>query len=141
MKNVFRSLTTFCASLAICFFIFTPIVSVPGAEVARASTNDEINKYLNTAGDKGFGYNTTNAPLLGSVIGKIVTAILGFTGTIAFIIFLYGGFLWLTARGNEEQVAQAQKYLTNGVLGVVVIVLAYSAAYFVTSVLYNAARK
>lgn len=140
MKNTFRFLATLCASLAICLFVFAPIASLPGANMASASTTDDINKYLNTAGDKGFGYNTTNTPLLGSVVGKIITAILGFTGTIAFIIFLYGGFLWLTARGNEEQVAEAKKYLTNGVLGVVVIVLAYSAAYFVTSVLYKAAR-
>lgn len=74
---------------------------------------------------------------IGRVIGDVIKIILGFTGTIAFIVFLYGGFLWLTARGNDTQVDQAKKYLTNGVIGVVIIILAYSVTFFITDVLFE----
>lgn len=74
----------------------------------------------------------------GQLVGQIIQIILGFTGTVAFIIFLYGGFLWMTARGSEEQVTKAKKYLTNGAIGTIVIILAYSATYFITAQLYYA---
>lgn len=140
MKNAFRFLATLCASLAFCLFVFSPALSLSASAQTDSSVEVKIDNLLDTAGQTGFGYNTTNAPSVGKVIGNIITAILGFTGTIAFLVFLYGGFLWLTARGNEDQVADAKKYLTNGTIGIIVIVLAYSASYFITGVLYKAAR-
>jgi hypothetical protein len=140
MKNRLRFLATLCVSLSICFFAFSSAIALPAFAQTSGTVDVEIDNLLDSAGRTGFGYDTTNAPSLGSLIGRIVTAILGFTGTIAFLVFLYGGFLWLTARGNDDQVADAKKYLTNGTIGVVVIVLAYSAAYFITGVLYKAAR-
>lgn len=79
---------------------------------------------------------TTTTP--GQLVGQIIQIILGFTGTVAFVIFLYGGFLWMTARGSEEQVTKAKKHLTNGAIGTIVIILAYSATYFITQQLYYA---
>ncbi len=110
--------------------------------VSAKTTTQKINSALNQAGITGFGQNLGDANRigLGGLVGRYVTVFLGFVGTIAFVIFLYGGFLWMTARGNEDQVAQAKQYLFNGTIGVVVIVLAYSAAYFITSQLYQAAR-
>lgn len=103
-------------------------------------TVDNINQQLGTAGQSGFGIQSGEEVTLGSIVGNYVTVFLGFVGTIAFVVFLYGGFLWLTARGNEDQVADAKKYLFNGTIGIVVIVFAYAAAYFITSQLYQAAR-
>ena len=102
-------------------------------------TIKDINSALDSAGQTGFG-QTGKQIGLGGLVGNYVTVFLGFVGTIAFVVFLYGGFLWMTARGNEDQVASAKQYLFNGTIGIVVIVLAYSAAYFITSQLYKAAR-
>lgn len=103
-------------------------------------TIDRINSQLGTAGQSGFGAEAGRQASLGNIVGNYVTVFLGFVGTIAFVVFLYGGFLWLTARGNDDQVADAKKYLFNGTIGIVVIVFAYAAAYFITSQLYQAAR-
>ncbi|MBI4121960.1 MAG: hypothetical protein HY461_01375 [Parcubacteria group bacterium] len=140
MKKVFRFLASFAASLAICLVVFSPALTVPASAGTSDTVTGKINSYLDTAGTKGFGYKTSEAPTTGVVIGRIVTTVLSFTGLIAFIIFLYGGYLWLTARGNDDQVAEAKKYLTNGSLGVVIIILAWSASYFITLSLYRSAR-
>lgn len=104
-------------------------------------TIDKVKGGLGKAGSTGFGYTEgTQQPKLGTIVGEYVTVFLGFVGTIAFVVFLYGGYLWLTARGNDDQVAEAKKYLFNGTIGIIVIVFAYSAAYFITSQLYSAAR-
>jgi len=76
----------------------------------------------------------------GQVVGAIIKTVLGFTGTVAFVVFLYGGFMWLTARGNEDQVKKAKQYLTNGAIGTVVIMLAYSITFYITDVLYKAVQ-
>jgi cbb3-type cytochrome oxidase subunit 3 len=105
-----------------------------------SKTTGTIKGLLDAAGRAGFGQDSGTVPTLGNLVGRYVTVFLGFVGTIAFVVFLYGGYLWLTARGNDEQVEQAKKYLFNGTLGIIIIVLAYSAAYFITTQLYSAAR-
>ena len=39
----------------------------------------------------------------------IVKYLMTFLGIIAVCVILYGGFIWMTASGNEDKVAQAKK--------------------------------
>lgn len=115
------------------FFMISPLE-------ASAGTPD-IQGTLGKTAQQPFGADPSGIAdrTPGQLVGSIVQVALGFVGTIAFIVFLYGGFLWLTARGNEEQVGRAKKYLTNGAIGTIVIVLAYAATYYITEQLYYAA--
>ena len=47
------------------------------------------------------------------------------------ILFLYAGFLWLTAAGNDDKVADAKKILYNAVLGTLIILSAYALSSFI----------
>ncbi len=71
-------------------------------------------------------------------IMAIVNVLLGFLGIIAIIIILYGGFVWMTAAGNEEKVGQAKKIITAGIIGLVIIFVSYAIASFVISQLITA---
>jgi len=51
------------------------------------------------------------------------------------IIIVYGGFTWMTAGGNEEQINKSKKLLINAAIGLAIIILAYSITYFVTAAL------
>jgi len=68
---------------------------------------------------------------LTSIIGRIVNVILGLLGVILLFIVLYAGFLWMTAGGNEETVGKAKKWMLNGVIGLIIVLLAYAIANFV----------
>ena len=68
----------------------------------------------------------------------IVSVLLGFLGIVAIIIILYGGFVWLTAAGNEEKVAQAKKIISAGIIGLVIIFVSYALATFVIDQLITA---
>lgn len=70
---------------------------------------------------------------LESAIGKMINTFLGILGIVAVIIVIYGGFLWMTASGNTEQVEKAQTLLIQGLIGFVIIALAWSIARFVVS--------
>jgi len=68
---------------------------------------------------------------LKQIISNIINVFLGFLGILATIIILYGGFIWMTAKGNTEQVEKAKKTIINGVIGLVIIMLSYAIASFV----------
>jgi len=45
------------------------------------------------------------------IVAGIIKIALGFLGTIAVVIILIGGFKWMTAGGNEENVAAAKQFI------------------------------
>lgn len=61
-----------------------------------------------------------------SVIGRVVANLLGIVGSIALLMFVYGGITWLTASGNDKRIAQAKAIMTWAALGVVAIFMAYA---------------
>ncbi len=68
-----------------------------------------------------------------SIIANIIKAVLGFLALIFLIIIIIGGFEWMTAGGNEEKVKKAKSRISNGIIGVVIILSAYAIADFVIS--------
>jgi len=72
------------------------------------------------------------------IIGRIVQIFLGLLGMIAVIIILYAGFLWMTAGGDSGKIAIAKKWMINGVIGLVIILSAFSIAQFIVGSLIEA---
>lgn len=65
----------------------------------------------------------------------VIQAILSMLGIIALIIILYGGFKWMTAAGNEENISSAKKIITAGIVGLIIIFFAYAIVAFVFNVI------
>lgn len=60
---------------------------------------------------------------LGNIISSVITT-LTVVGGLAFVIFFtLGGLKWLTAGGDKAKVSEAQAQMTQGVIGLVVIVV------------------
>jgi hypothetical protein len=75
---------------------------------------------------------------LRQTVGKIINVALSLLGIIVLVIIVYGGFLWMTAGGNDERVSEAKKWIFGGIIGLVIILSAYAIASFVISNLVNA---
>jgi hypothetical protein len=73
------------------------------------------------------------------IIGNVIKAALGFTGVIALLMFVYGGFLFLTSRGNMEQVKQGKNTLIWATIGLVVIFTAYTVVNALIAALVTSA--
>lgn len=73
-------------------------------------------------------------------VAAIINVALGFLGIVAVVIILMGGFTWMTAAGNEENVDKAKKLIFAGVVGLAIILSAYAIASFVLRELYAATR-
>ena len=72
------------------------------------------------------------------VIANIIRTAMSLLGIVAVLIVLFGGFKWMTAGGNDEQVGEAKRILIAGVIGLIIIILAYTIATFVVNSLVTA---
>lgn len=81
-------------------------------------------KKLDQLGLKGVeGVNT--------LIGRALKTGMGVLGSVALIMFLYGGVLWMISSGNSEKTKQAIDIIVWASLGVIVILASYGIVEFV----------
>lgn len=70
---------------------------------------------------------------LPELVGDIVGTALSFVSVIFFILMIYGGFLWMTARGNSDQEGKARDTIFGAVIGIIIVLAAYALTTFVFS--------
>jgi len=73
--------------------------------------------------DKGSG---TASDSLASGLGKMVGALLAFLGAIFLILMIYGGVLWMTAAGNDQQIGKARTLIVAAIIGLLIVLSAYA---------------
>ena len=71
---------------------------------------------------------------LDEVIMDITDWVLGFAGIIAILVIVYGGLLYLTSAGNEDQMEKGKKTLMWGILGLVIIGISYAIVKVIVEV-------
>ena len=62
----------------------------------------------------------------GKVVGVFVQALLSFLGVIFLLLMIYGGFIWMMAQGNEQEVGRAKNIIINAAIGIIIVFLAYA---------------
>lgn len=91
-------------------------------------------------GRKAFGTEAPNTPVE-VVAGKIIQGAMALIGVAFGILIIYGGFRWMTARGNEEDVKKSINILQAAVIGFIIVVGAYAITnYVVDTVITSAFR-
>lgn len=72
------------------------------------------------------------------VIGRIISVFLGLLGVIFLVLFIYAGFVWMTAGGDDKKVEKAKRIFINATIGLVIILMAYGITTFVFNLLSDA---
>lgn len=72
------------------------------------------------------------------IVANIIKILLGFLGTIAVVLIIYAGFLWMTAGGKPDNTKKAKDIMSAAVTGLVIILISYGITLFVTQALSNA---
>lgn len=131
-KTIFTVITVLMFS-----FFATPIgvlAEDPSSPPLSGSDTSPVKSLLNATGDAA-KYNVKNINngtiSLSSVAGGIIKIFLSLLGVIFVVLLIYGGFLWMNARGNAEQVTKSQDLIRDAVIGLVIVVAAYAITYFV----------
>ncbi len=66
---------------------------------------------------------TTDVPTL---IGRIIKGALGVVGSLALLMFIFGGLTWMTSGGSEEKIKKGRGIIIWAILGIVIIFTSYS---------------
>lgn len=83
------------------------------------------------AANTKLGESTTD---IRNEINRIISIFLSFLAIVGVIVVIYGGILWATSGGNEEQVSKARKTLISGLIGLILIGIAWTVASYVINV-------
>jgi TRAP-type C4-dicarboxylate transport system permease small subunit len=105
------------------FFSLQKVFAIPNLKDAYTDIT------LDKTADKA-GYDVGRITL-DPIIGAIIQATLSLLGIIFIILMIYGGGLWMTAKGNEQQVDKAKGLIIAAIIGLVIVVAAYAISYFV----------
>jgi hypothetical protein len=71
---------------------------------------------------------------------RIIQGLLALVGIVFVVLFIYGGFLYMTSASSEDKIKKAKDLLKNAVIGLIIIMAAYSIAYYITTLLEGAAK-
>ena len=118
-------------AVSVAFFVLPNIVLAESA-LTNAATG------LGEAATAGYGVNaTTDIPAqnIPATIGKIVGVGLSFIGVLFLILMIYGGFTWMLARGNQQDVTKAKDLFEAAVIGLVIVMAAYAITAYIGSIL------
>lgn len=72
------------------------------------------------------GPNTT----VYTLAGRIISVVLGLVGTIALVMFIYGGIIWMTSAGSKDKVKKGKDAIVWSVIGMAVIFASYGLTKF-----------
>jgi len=120
--------------ISLCVLMFSFFLVAPAfAQTAEGAT---------TQGNKGDGAtkcpNDTvciNNPLQvdspQELIGYVINNILGIVGSLALVMFVFGGIIWMTSSGSADKIKKGRDILIWSIIGLVVIFSAYALVRFV----------
>lgn len=62
---------------------------------------------------------------LGDIIYAAIPYIFAFAGVLLFIYLISGGFAYMTSGGDPKKTSAAQGQITNAIIGILLVLLAY----------------
>lgn len=67
------------------------------------------------------------------IVAVVIQAFIGLLGVIFVVLIVLAGYNWMTAGGDSGKVEKAKDTIMKAIIGLVIIVAAYSISYFVFS--------
>ena len=89
-----------------------------------------LDETLGAVNEGGSLVSRTNIPTL---LGQVIGTGLSLVGVLFFALMLYGGVLWMTAHGNEEQAKKAWNAILAAAIGLAIVLASYTLVNFLFS--------
>src|SRR3989339_650673 len=120
MQRTFKKLGSLCLSLTVAsssLFQSLPALAASAREG------------LGVAAEVAYGSGSPTG--IGMLVGNVINVVISISGVILVLLIVYSGFLYLTAMGDKTKIDKAKTMLTQGIIGLVLILMAYGVATFV----------
>ncbi len=66
-----------------------------------------------------------------TIAGNVIGTLLSMISVLFFVLVLYGGILWMTARGSSENTEKALNTIIAATIGIIIVMGAYALTNFV----------
>ena len=104
------------------------VLGLVSSAQAVVPIGSQIGSSIQKSGTAVFGGQPSDFAL---VIIQLLNFLLSFMGIIFLLLLIYAGYVWMLARGNEEEVAKAKKIATEAVFGIIIILTARITTEFI----------
>lgn len=109
---------------------------------AQGGFLDGLNEQLEAGGEgAGLISDTTTATDPRIVVAGIIQTVLKILGVLFVMLLVTGGYRLIKANGDEGKVEQAKNTIQAAVIGLIIILMAYSISYFVGCGIQNAVNR
>lgn len=127
MKTSHKFLFSFLITAIILAFAATAVL----AQTTPTSKPLNLTDGLSNVG-VGAGFDAeNNENNLPKLVGGVIQAFLSILGVIFMAYVIYGGSLWITARGEEEKITKAKSIIRGSIIGIIIVFAAYAITAFV----------
>ncbi len=116
-----KNIKNIVSTLFLVFVLCVPYLVLAETMKSGSGILDKVHQVGGTG-----GYTQAGETSLAETLGLIVNTALSLLGVVFIILMVYGGFQWMTAGGNEEQVKKAQGRIKNAIIGLVITIAAYA---------------
>ncbi len=118
------------------FFLF--LFACP--KIAAADTfKDDLNQQTQAfAGEQGAGFENPTDPR--TVVAKVISMFLSIIGVLFLVYGVYAGSLIMLSGGEREKIDKGKSTLRTAVIGVLVVLSAYSIMRFIITPIWNASQ-
>ena len=128
-RNFFKQRTASGLLLLLCALallpgIATAAVDGAGTILQGAQTSANLSGIDTKASGNAGAY-------FSAAIGRALNIVFTVMGAIFMTVILIGGYKWMTAGGNEENVKKAKEFIVNGINGMIVMFMAYALVYII----------
>ena len=94
-----------------------------------------LDVYAQTAPKASPGSATLTDPIgvtsIPALIGQVINVALGLVGSLALLMFIYGGFIWMLSHGNPQLVQKGKQVLVWATIGIITIFTSYTLVKFI----------
>ena len=113
--------------------------------VVFAATATELFKRSLEDTGKGTGHLDADGATTGflqyktlpQAIGSVVGIGLSLLGVFFLMLIIYAGYTWMLARGNAPEVEKAKSTIINAVIGLVIVLVAYTLTTFIGTLFFE----
>jgi uncharacterized membrane protein len=124
MKQKFQKIFKYLL-IVIFIFLFIQVASAKGALITKPNPEEDITQdFVDTT---GFNQGTS----VGNIVATGIEIVLSVLGLIFVVLVIVSGFEWMTASGSEDRISKAKKRLTSAIIGLVIVIAAYSITWFI----------
>jgi len=92
---------------------------IESGEPDRAPSDVQLQPPFGQRGETGVGF-------IQEIIGVVINWALGIVGSIALLMFVIGGFIWLTSAGNPDKIKRGRDIIVWSVIGLAAIFASYA---------------